>query len=224
MKSDSQIERFKKEKWAKFLDFLKKTNKPYRKFKPYKFYSHETSKFASQGNSFKKRFKNELLTRKVFNYRYGGLRGNYLKDQMTQIYNSKKSQNPMRISIEFFESRLDSVLYRSKFSYSVKNARQLIAHKQIKVNHRVERNKSYILKQGDLIEINSKSIEIVKANLDKQFKERPDSILWPMPPNYLTINYKTLEILFGDIKNFDFSTAFTFKIDTNLLITSHYRH
>ena len=218
-----QIERFKKEKWVKFLDFLKKTNKFYRRFKPYKFYSYGTSKFASQGNSLKKKYRNELAAKKIFSYGYGVLLRKYLKDRITKIYNSRKPRNPMRISIEFFESRLDSVLYRSKFSYSVKNARQLIAHKHIKVNDRVEQNKSYILKQGDLIEINSKSIEIIKANLNKQFKERPDSILWPMAPSYLNINYNTLEIVFGDIKNFDFSMSFTFKVNTDLLLTSYYQ-
>lgn len=223
-KESLQIERFKKEKWVKFLDFLKKANKSYRKFKPYKVHSYKTSKFASQGNSFKKKFRNDLITKKIFSYMHGGLLKKYLKDRITRIYNSNKSRHPMKVSIEFFESRLDSVLYRSKFCYSIKNARQLIAHKHVKVNNRIERNKSYILKQGDLIEISSKSIEIVKVNLNRQFKERPDGIMWPMAPSYLTINYKTLGIIFGDIKNFDFSTAFTFKLDTDSLLTSHYRH
>lgn len=223
-KESLQIERFRKDKWVKFLDFLKKTNKWYKKFKPYKIYSYRTSKFASQGNSFKKKFRNDLITKKTFNYAYGGLLGKYLKDRITRIYNSNKFRNPMKVSIEFFESRLDSVLYRSKFSYSMKNARQLITHKHVKVNNRIERNKSYILKQGDLVEINSKSIEIVKANLNRQFKERPDGILWPTAPSYLIINYKTLGIVFGNIKNFDFSSAFTFKLDTDSLLTSYYRY
>ena len=219
-----QIEKFKNKKWATFLEFLKKSDKFYRKFKPYKLYLYSISKQASQGNSLRKRYKNELLTRKLFNYAYGGFRSKFLNRRITRIYNSKIFGNPKRITIKFFESRLDSVLYKSKFSYSVKNARQLIAHKHVKVNNRIETNKSCILKQGDLIEINSRSIKIVKENLKKTLKERPDSILWPIPPNYLNINYKTLEIIFGDIKSFDFSTAFTFKINIDLFITSYYRY
>lgn len=235
----SDIPKFKKEKWSNFLNFIirknamkktskfftRKTGTFFTKLKPYSFNFYSTSKFASPGNSFKKKFKNNLLAKKTFNYFYGGgLLKKYLKNRMTEIYRSKKHRNPMKTCIEFFESRLDSVIYRSKFSYSMKNARQLIAHKHIKVNNQIEKNKSYILKQGDLISINTKSIEIVKKNLNKQFKERPDSILWPMSGNYLNINYNTLEIVFGDIKNFDFSTSFTFKLDTNSIITSHYRH
>jgi small subunit ribosomal protein S4 len=218
------MDRFKKEKWVSFLEFLKKTNKFYRKFKPYKLYSYGTCKFASQGNSFKKRFRNELIAKKIFNYQYGVLSRKYTKDRIIKIYNSEKGRNPIRITIEFFESRLDSILYRSKFSHSVRSARQLIAHKHVKINNKTEQNKSYVVKQGDLIEINSKSISVVKANLNKQFKERPDSILWPMAPSYLNINYNTLQIVFGDIKNFDFSMLSTFKNHTDLVISSYYRH
>ena len=45
-----------------------------------------------------------------------------------------KFKNPKFLCLEFFESRLDSVLYRSKLSFSMSNARQLIAHKHVKVN------------------------------------------------------------------------------------------
>jgi len=219
-----QTDRFKKKKWVKFLDFLKRTNKFYRKFKPYKIYSYETSKFASQGNSLRKKCRNELIHKKTFSYMYGVLTRKYLKDNMTRIYNSKSSRNPMRTSIEFFESRLDSVLYRSKFALSFKSAHQLIAHKHVKVNYKIEQNKSYILKQGDLIQINSKSVEIIQTNLNKQLKERPDFILWPLPPSYLAINYNTLEIIFGNVKNFDFSTSFTYRTTTDSVITSYYRN
>lgn len=143
---------------------------------------------------------------------------------MAEIYKSKKSNNPIKTCVEFFESRLDVVLYRSNFSHSIKNAGQLIAHKHVKVNHKIEKNKSYILKQGDLIAINPKSRNIVKENFKKQFIERPDSITWPIPPSYLSINYNTLEIIFGDNENFNFTSSFNLKMNTSSVITSHYRH
>jgi len=220
----TEIGKFNKKKWITFLNLQKKANKFYKKFKPYTIYCYNTSKFAGQGNSFKKKFRNDLLAKKIFNYMYGGLLKKYLKNRMTSIYRSQRVQNPIRICIEFFESRLDSVIYKSKFGHSLKNARQLITHKHIKVNNKIEKNKSYILKQGDLITVDLKAIAIVKKNLNKQFKERPDSIIWPMPPSYLNINYHTLEIIFGNIKNFNFATSFTFKIDTNSVITNYYRH
>ena len=89
------------------------------------------------------------------------------------------------------ESRLDIVLFRSKFSLSVKGAGQLILHGHVLVNGVVVQNKSYVLKTNDVIEIarNTKSRGLVKKNLDR-------SNFWPIPPKHLLINYKTLQILF----------------------------
>ena len=147
----------------------------------------------------------------------------YLKTEMARIYKSKEFRDPMLTCIEFFESRLDSVLYRSGFCYSIKNARQLIAHKHIRVNDRIEKNKSYILKQGDFIRIDSKSVALIRDNLKKQLNNKSERI-WPIPPNYLTINYNTLEIIFGDIKNYNFSISFPFRLDVHSIITDYYRH
>ena len=216
--------KFKKKKWEQFINLLKKKIKFYQRLKPHTFYSHKTSKFASPGNSFKRKFRNDLLAKKTFNYMYGGLLKKYLKKRMSEIYQAKNQKDHSRLFIEFFESRLDAVLYRSRFSSSIKNARQLITHKHIKVNNKIEKNKSYILKQGDLISVNLKSRNIIKKNFKKQFIEKPDLILWPLPPSYLNINYNTLEIVFGNIKDFNFTTSFTFKIDTNSVVTNYYRH
>lgn len=221
--NNNKVFKFKRKKWKAFLSKLKRTNKFHTKFKPYTHYNYDASKFASQGNSYKRKFRNDLLAKKTFNYFYGGLLKKYLKTRMTKIYKSKEFRDPLLTCIEFFESRLDSVLYRSKFCCSIKNARQLIAHKHIKVNNKIERNKSYILKQGDLIQIDSNSVELIKTNLRKQLQEQPNN-LWPMPPFYLTINYNTLEIIFGDVKNYNFSTSFPFKLNINSVITNYYRH
>jgi small subunit ribosomal protein S4 len=154
---------------------------------------------------------------------YGNFRKKYLKKQMIEIYQSKKSQDHTKLFIEFIESRLDAVLYKSKFATSIRNAKQLITHKNIKVNNKIEKNGSYILKQGDLISVTSKSKSILKQNLKKQIYDRPDAVL-PIPPSYLNINYKTLEIIFNDITNFKFTTSFNLKLDTNSIVKNYYRH
>jgi small subunit ribosomal protein S4 len=169
--NNHKITKFKKEKWKNTLNLLEKNNKFYTKFKPYANYDYSVSKFASPGNSFKRKFRNNLFAKKTFNYMYGNLVKKYLKKHMTKIYNSKQLRNSILTSIEYFESRLDSLLYRSKFCYSIQNARQLITHQHIKVNNKIERNRSYILKQGDLIQITSNSEHIIKNNLKKQFND-----------------------------------------------------
>jgi len=219
-----EIAKFKKKKWSQFLRLLIKTTKFFQKYKPYTFNHYNSYKFASQGNSFKKKFKKELLAKKTFNYFYGGLLRKYLKKQISEIYLSKQDRNSGNLSIEFFESRLDSVLVRAKFCPTIKDAKQLIAHKHIKVNKQVEKNYSYILKQGDLIQIKSKSLKLVKTRLNSQFKERFDFIFWPTVPSYLHVNYKTFDVIFGGVKNFNFSTSFNFKNNNDLVVSSYYRH
>lgn len=259
--NNQKILKFKREKWKTFLKLLERRNKFYTKYKPYAHTNYNVSKFASPGNSYKRKFRNDLIARKTFNYFYGGLSKKYLKARMTNIYRSKESRDPMLTCFELFESRLDAVLFRAKFCCSIKHARQLISHKHIKVNNRIEKNKSYILKQGDLIQVSPKSIKLVKENLREQLnydlkklfrnlqeqleqnieKQLRDNLkiqirdlkeqledsnnkIWPTPPTYLTINYNTLEIIVGDLNNYNFSTSFPFRLDINSIITNYYRH
>lgn len=219
-----EVGRLKKKKWSGFLLLLERANKFFKKFKPYTFNQQHSSKFASQGNSFKKKFRNDLLKKKTFDYFYGGLLKKYLKKQMTRIYLSKQPRNARNLSTEFFESRLDAVLFRAKFCSTIADAKQLISHNHVKVNRKVEKNNSYILKQGDLIQLDVKGKKIVKTKLKRQLKERLDAILWPMAPSYLNINYTTLEIVFDNITKFNFSSSFTFKNDNETLVMSQYRH
>ena len=218
------VKNSKKEKWKEFLESQIRAQSFFNRFKPYTAYSYKTNKFASKGNSFKKNFKNNLLTKLTFSYLYGGLQKKYLKLKMTEIYRSKTSKNPINICTEFFESRLDSVLYKAKFCKSIKNAQQMISHNHVQVNGRVEKNKACNLKKGDIITFKLEALTQIKTNLKKTFNECPDLIIWPVPPNYLNINYKTLEITMGDINNYNFSNLFTLKQDISSTISNGYRN
>ena len=66
--------------------------------------------------------------------------------------------------IRQLETRLDTALFRSHFSYSFKNARQLISHKKVYVNNKIVQYNSYSLKKGDLITLD-KSIFKKNNNL-----------------------------------------------------------
>ena len=224
LKRYKEIGKLKKQKWKTFIRRLEKANSFFQKYKPHTFNHYNSTKFASQGNSFKKKFKNDLLTKKTFNYFYGELNRKYLKKQMTAIYKTKPIRNPRNICIEIFESRLDSVLKRAKFCSTIKDARQLINHKHVKVNKNIETNYSCILKQGDLIQIDIKSRKIVKTKVNNILKEHYNKVLWPPVPVYLTVNYRTLNIIFGNIKNFNFSSLFNFQNDTHRVVDSYYRN
>ena len=239
--NNDKILRFKKKKWKTFLIHLKIRNSYYKIYKPFSHYNYSIAKFASQGNSFKRKFRNDLIARQTFNYFYGNLQKKVLKNHVKQIYNSAQFRNYKRLFLELFESRLDSVLYRSKFTNSIKEAKQLIAHKHVKVNNRIEKNRSYILHKGDLVQVDTYASKIIKNNLRKQptknviFTYRDKTTkktttkkikkqIWPVPPKYLIINYNTLEIIFGDLKNVNFSLLFPFKLNVDSIVTNYYRH
>ena len=59
--------------------------------------------------------------------------------------------------LQLLESRLDNVAYRLGFAPSRPAARQLVSHKHFLVNNKVVNIPSYIVRQGDVIEVRDKS-------------------------------------------------------------------
>tara|TARA_B100001971_G_C18013112_1_gene443424 strand:- start:162 stop:779 length:618 start_codon:yes stop_codon:yes gene_type:complete len=59
--------------------------------------------------------------------------------------------------LQLLESRLDNVAFRLGFAPSRPAARQLVSHKHFLVNNKVVNIPSYIVEQGDVIEVRDKS-------------------------------------------------------------------
>jgi small subunit ribosomal protein S4 len=59
--------------------------------------------------------------------------------------------------IGLLERRLDAVIYRAKFVPTVFAARQFVSHKHVTVNGKVVNIASYLVKDGDVIEVKEKS-------------------------------------------------------------------
>lgn len=208
--------KFKKQKWQRFQKYSKNQLGFRKRFKIKDQFQLSVSKFASRGNSFQRKFRNNLYQRKLFSLFYGGLKKRYLKKSILQAIKShiKSNLTDFRYNaLTFFESRLDTVIYRTSFSLSIKEASQLILHGHVLVNGEPVKTKSYILKTNDLIEIaqNSKSRLLVRKSLDK-------SNFWPIPPKHLLVNYKTLQILFVHSKDSNFMPVFNHYLNLNSVI------
>jgi ribosomal protein S4 len=204
----SKLFKFKKQKWLNFQRYSKSRLKFFKRFKFKDQFRLFVNKFASRGNSFQKKFRNNLQERKLFSLFYGGLRKKYFKTHIISSISSKKRRNrnsfDMRHNVvQFFESRLDTVLYRAGFSLSINESRKLILHRHILVNSNTVTSGSYILRPNDLIEVahNNISRNLVKKNLVR-FN------FWPVPGKYLLINYKTLQILFLYTDSFNLLPTF----------------
>lgn len=212
--------KFKKKKWKKFINYCYSKWRWYRKFKLQDQLRYAVTEYANKWISYERRFKPTLNSSRKFRLFYGNLPKKFVKKQIRQTLKKKinKTKNFKLIFLKFFEQRLDAILYRSKFCISLRNARQLIVHGKIFINKTPAKIPSYILKPGDLISVNTKHRRLIRKSIKI-------SKTLPIPPKYLSINYKTLEILFnGNIKYTSLSTNFTFYLNLEKILSSYLKH
>ena len=202
--------KLKKKKWEILIKNYIKTLKRYRKFKPKNQNRYLVSKYSNRGTSLKKNYRDTLQIVKKFRLFYGYLKKKTIKNQVNKII-KKSFKNRNIVFIELFEKRLDTVLYRAKFCSSIRNSQQLIVHGKILVNNKKIKTKSYILKSGDLISVNPKYFTIIEENIRQ-------AQIWPIPPKHLFINYKTVQIVFGNIKHTNLFMLFMFNLNLEKLL------
>lgn len=91
--------------------------------------------------------------------------------------------------IGLLERRLDSVIYRACFVPTVFAARQFVNHKHVTVNGKVINLPSYLVKEGDIIEVREKSrqMPLVMVSLESQERE---------PPSYIEVDKKAFKATF----------------------------
>ena len=215
--------KFRKNKWNVFKhNFIKfhcrkKTIFNEKFFLPsqsqYKFYDHSGFSLPLYENYYKNKFKFLIHTKQKLSLFYGGLGKRYLKNllqtSISNYVNHPRSYNLGNYLINTLESRLDTILYRSKFSISFRNARALIHRGQVYVNGKIRNKNSYLMKKGDIISIRLKSHSDIKRNILY-------SNMWPIPQKYLNVNYKTLEILFtGNLNYYNLTAYFPFCLNSS---------
>ena len=112
--------------------------------------------------------------------------GNMNERQFRNIYlkSIQKKGNTAENLVGFLERRLDTVIYRAKFASTVFSARQIINHGHIKVNDKKVNISSYLVSEGDHIEVRDKSKELVIIIGSLVSKERD-------VPDYIQLDEKT---------------------------------
>ena len=106
--------------------------------------------------------------------------GNINERQFRNIYRKalvKKGDTTENL-IGLLESRLDTVVYRGKFTLTVFAARQLINHGHIRVNKKKVNISSYLVKETDVIEIRekSKTLTMIDGALSSKERDVPEYI------------------------------------------------
>lgn len=228
VQNNAKLLKFKRKKWETFIEHYLKKLKRYKKFKPHDQTRYNITKFASKGTAHNKQYRNTLNSSRNFRLLYGGLSKKELKKYINslKINKTKKALDTKLLFLKFFETRLDTVLFRAKFSKSCKNARQLITHRKVLVNNKLIESPAYQLKSGDLISIKYNQQYIIVENfrycLENWITHKTK--LWPLPPKHLIINYNTMEIFFEDIDTINLAADFLFNLNLEKIILNYYRY
>jgi ribosomal protein S4 len=186
-----KILKLKKKKWLNFLYLFKNLYKKtkYNKFKIFDSIKILLNKKNPFELNFKNNFKKLFISSKIFNLFFGKLKKKYyqkLNKMLIKKLKYKKLYNTKIFVLKLLNKRLDFVLFISKFCLSLRSAQKSIILGCVKVNKKIVKLSSFLLKTGDVIKFSSKFYE---KNLIYAKK-------WPLVPVYLLINFKTMEILY----------------------------
>ena len=109
-----------------------------------------------------------------------GYYGNITERQFRRYYAeaSRRAGDTSENLVGLLERRLDAVVYRMKFVPTVFAARQFVNHGHIKVNGRRVNIASYLVKDGDIIEVKdvSKQMAIVLSASESAERDVPDYV------------------------------------------------
>ena len=116
-----------------------------------------------------------------------GYYGNISEKQFHRYYEeaARRRGDTSENLIGILERRLDAVVYRLKFVPTVFAARQFVNHGHVKVNGRRVNIPSYLIQDGDTIEVREGSREMLMVLEATQSSERD-------VPDYLTVDHDKL--------------------------------
>lgn len=131
--------------------------------------------------------------------------------EMIAIFNKVRHMKHRVIGkfVNLLERRLATFVYRSKWALTPFGARQLVSHKKIKVNGKRVNISSYLVKVGDVVE------------LDDELKQNPHivaAINTPERkiPEYIQVNGLSAKFVVDPI---DVNTTYPYNVDFSKIVT-----
>jgi small subunit ribosomal protein S4 len=117
-----------------------------------------------------------------------GYYGNITECQFRRYYNEavRRRGDTSENLIGVLERRLDAVVYRMKFVPTVFAARQFVNHGHIFVNAKRVNIPSYLVKDGDVVEVKKQSRELPLVLMAIESAERDI-------PDYVDVNFKKMQ-------------------------------
>jgi small subunit ribosomal protein S4 len=146
-----------------------------------------------------------------------GYYGNIVEKQFRSIYKeaTRLKGDASENLIGLLESRLDAIVYRTKFVPTVFAARQFVNHGHITVNGIRVNIPSYRCKVGDIIEVREKSrtMALILEALESPEREIPE---------YLDLDPKVMKVKYVRIPSFD-EVPYPVVMEPNLVVEFYSR-
>lgn len=215
--SSNKVLNFKKEKWLN-SSLVRALNKQIYINKFFNLFDNSIYYKSNYFVYYDKNYKTNLLRKKKISKFYGFLTLKFFKKVNL---NSNKNFLNQKFKYKFdkyfmcrLENKLDSIVYKSYFTESIKEARNLINQGYVYVNKIKIIKSSFIVKKGDLITFDNNIFLALECNIcDLNGKKISRSI-----PNFLEINYKTFQILISESPISEkFVDVSNFRLDFNKL-------
>jgi small subunit ribosomal protein S4 len=146
-----------------------------------------------------------------------GYYGNISEKQFRRVYQEaiRRKGDSGENLIGLLERRLDAVIYRMNFVPTVFAARQFVNHKHITVNGKVVNIPSYLVSEGDVIEVREKSRGIPMVIEASQSPERNI-------PEYLDVDPAALRGKFIRVPKLE-EVPYPVKMEPNLVVEFYSR-
>ena len=146
-----------------------------------------------------------------------GYYGNLTERQFRRVYQraSQMKGDTSQNIIALLERRLDAVVYRMKFARSVFAARQLINHCHVVVNGKIVNIASYLVSEGDVVEIREKSKQNTVILEAVQSGERD-------VPTYMDVDLKALKGTFVNVPKLE-DVPYPVVMEPNIVIEYYSR-
>ncbi|ABM44789.1 30S ribosomal protein S4 [Bartonella bacilliformis str. Heidi Mejia] len=146
-----------------------------------------------------------------------GFYGDISEKQFRKIYQEavRRRGDTGENLIGLLESRLDAIVYRSKFVPTIFASRQFINHGHVNVNGRRTNIQSYRCKPGDVIEIRERSKQLLLVLEATQLNERD-------VPDYIEADHSKMKATFVRIPAFS-DVPYAVQMEPNLVVEFYSR-
>ncbi|MEM0898326.1 MAG: 30S ribosomal protein S4 [Pseudomonadota bacterium] len=146
-----------------------------------------------------------------------GYYGDISEKQFRRTYDeaSRRKGDTPDLLIGLLESRLDAVVYRSKFVPTIFSARQFVNHGHVTVNGVRTNVPSYRCKPGDVIEIRERSKQLAIVLEATQSAERD-------VPDYLDVDHSKMTVSYARIPSLS-DVPYPVQMEPNLVVEFYSR-